>query len=315
MNRKQLILLSGVLLIIGALVAFVIYLISQNSKMQAEQDDVIAQRDSLELVKDQMALTDLASQVDKIEADFSQYEDQQVYLKNDSIVQKYNQARQRVESLMKELNAERKKGNLSAKELAASRAKIKQLEGEISTLRGIVRHYLEEIQRLGKENEGLRQEIQQVSARNEELSTQVASTSSENRQLSQTVQLAKKLNITALSLRAYNKKGKAENNVTKARQLGVSFSVSPNNTAAPGMKTFYIRIISPEGTLLGGGVSAAIDGTSVGCTSARTIEYANDEVPVTVYWDVNTTLTPGDYTVEVICDGYRLANRHFNLNK
>ena len=45
------------------------------------------------------------------------------------------------------------------------------------------------------------------------------------------------------------------------------------------------------------------------------MEYANEELAVSVYWDVNTTLTPGDYTVEVFCDGYRLASRHFTMKK
>ena len=128
-------------------------------------------------------------------------------------------------------------------------------------------------------------------------------------------ELAKKLNITSLSFSAYNKKGKPEKHIGKARQLGVSFIVSPNNTAAPGMKNFYMRIISPEGTLLGGGGSFKIDGQSVQSTAHRAVEYANEETHVSIYWDVNTTLTPGDYTVEVFCDGYRLASRHFTMKK
>ncbi len=178
-----------------------------------------------------------------------------------------------------------------------------------------MKHYLEEIKRLGEENEGLRQEIQQANQRNEQLASQVTVATRNNEQLSQTVKLAKKLNITGLSFHAYNKKGKVEKNITKARQLGVSFIVSPNNTAAPGMKDFHIRILSPEGSLLGGGGSFQLDGSSVTSTAHRQVEYANEEISVSVYWDVNTTLTPGDYTVEVFCDGYRLASRHFTMKK
>ena len=178
-----------------------------------------------------------------------------------------------------------------------------------------MRHYLEEIKRLGEENEGLKQEIQQVQQKNEQLSTQVTQATSANQQLTQTVQLARKLNITGVSFHAYNKKGKVEKHITKARQLGVSFTVSPNNTAAPGMKNFYMRIISPEGALLGNGGNFKIDGQSVQSTAHRSVEYANEEIPVSIYWDVNTTLTPGDYTVEVFCDGYRLTSRHFTMKK
>lgn len=295
--------------VLAALIALIIVLIVRNSHNTTAINEANARADSLAIANDQLVLT---NEFNQLNADFNQYEGQQIYLKNDSLVQKYNAARMKVEGLIRELNAEKKSHN---KDMAASRAKIKQLEGEIATLKGIVRHYLEEIKRLGEENAGLKKEIEQVQQRNEQLSTQVTQTTASNEQLTQTVKLAKKLNITGLSLTPYNKKGKREKNVTKARQLGVSFTVSPNNTAAPGMKDFYVRIISPEGSLLTSGGGFSYDGKTLGASAHRAVEYANEEIPVSVYWDVNTTLTPGDYTVEVFCDGYRLGSRHVTLKK
>lgn len=305
MNKNQKIIVFSGLGVAVALIALIIVLIVNNNRSVADANEAQARVDSLKLVNDQLLLT---NEFERLNADFSQYEDQQVYLKNDSLVQKYNEARLKVEGLIKELNSEKRSNS-------QNRKRIQQLEGEIKTLKGIVKHYLEEIKRLGEENEGLRQELQQVSQKNEQLSTQVTAATRSNEELSQTVKLARKLNITGVSLNAYNKKGKKEKNVTKARQLGVSFIVSPNNTAAPGMKDFYVRILSPEGSLLSGGGSFKIDGQSVQATAHRQVEYANDEISVSVYWDVNTTLTPGDYTVEVFCDGYRLASRHFTMKK
>ena len=305
MNKNQKIILFSGLGVAVALIALIIVLIVNNNRSVSDANEAQARVDSLKLVNDQLVLT---NEFNRLNADFSQYEDQQVYLKNDSLVQKYNEARLKVEGLLKELNSEKRSN-------AQNRQRIQQLEGEIKTLKGIVKHYLEEIKRLGEENEGLRQELQLVSQKNEQLSTQVTQATRSNEELTQTVKLAKKLNITGLSLNAYNKKGKNEKNVTKARQLGVSFIVSPNNTAAPGMKDFYVRILSPEGSLLTGGGNFKIDGQTVQATAHRQVEYANDEISVSVYWDVNTTLTPGDYTVEVFCDGYRLASRHFTMKK
>lgn len=309
MNKKFKVLIFGALAVLLGLIALIVVLIVKDNSRTDAVNEAQARADSLAVANDQLLLT---NEFNQLNADFSQYEGQQVYLKNDSLVVQYNEARSKIESLIKELNAEKSKHK---KDMSASRAKIKQLEDEIATLKGIVRHYLEEIKRLGEENEGLKQEIQQVQQKNEQLSTQVTQATASNEQLTQTVQLAKKLNITGVSFHAYNKKGKVEKNITKARQLGVSFTVSPNNTAAPGMKNFYMRIISPEGALLGSGGSFTIDGHSVQSTAHRAVEYANDETPVSIYWDVNTTLTPGDYTVEVFCDGYRLASRHFTMKK
>lgn len=305
MNKNQKIILYGGGAALLCLVALSIVLIIINSNRTDEVNQARAETENLRLANDRLLLT---NEFNQLNADFSQYEDQQVYLKNDSLVQKYNEARLKVEGLLSELNQEKQNN-------AANRKRIKQLENEIATLKGIVKHYLEEITRLGEENEGLRQEIQQVHQRNQQLATQVTQATSKNEELTQTVKLAKKLNITGVSLHAYNKKGKNEKNITKARQLGVSFIVSPNNTASPGMKDFYIRILSPEGNLLSGGGSFQIDGQTVAATAHRQMEYANEELSVSVYWDVNTTLTPGDYTVEVFADGYRLASRHFTMKK
>ncbi len=309
MNTTQKRLLIAGIGVLSCFIALIIVLIINNSHNTTAMNLAEARADSLAIANDQLLLT---NEFNQLNADFNQYEGQQIYLKNDSLVQKYNEARMKVEGLIQELNDEKSK---NAKNMAASRAKIKQLEGEIATLKNIVRHYLEEIKRLGEENEGLKQEIQQVQQKNEQLSSQYTAATKSNAELTQTVQLARKLNITGISFNAYNKKGKVEKNITKARQLGVSFTVSPNNTAAPGMKDFYIRILSPEGSLLGNGGSFQLDGSSVSSTAHRKVEYANEELAVSVYWDVNTTLTPGDYTVEVFCDGYRLASRHFTMKK
>ena len=305
MNKNQKILLYGGGGALLCLIALVIILIITNANRTEQVNDALAEVESLRLANDRLLLT---NEFNQLNADFSQYEDQQIYLKNDSLVQKYNEARLKVEGLLTELEQEKQSN-------AANRKRIKQLESEIATLKGIVKHYLEEIRRLGEENEGLRQEIAQVTEKNQQLSTQVTQATSQNKELSQTVKLAKKLNITGLSLQAYNKKGKVEKNITKARQLGVSFIVSPNNTAAPGIKDFIIRILTPEGTLLTGGGTFQIDGATVEATARRQMEYANEELSVSVYWDVNTTLNPGDYTVEVFADGYRLASRHFTMKK
>lgn len=305
MNKNQKIIIYAGLAALVCLVGLVIVLIISNAQRTEQVNQALEETENLRLANDRLLLT---NEFNQLNADFNQYEDQQKYLQNDSLVQKYNEARLKVEGLLSELNQEKKSN-------AANRKRIRDLENEIKTLKGIVKHYLEEIQRLGEENAGLKREIEEVTQRNQQLASQVTVATSENEQLTQTVKLAKKLNVTGVSLEAFNKKGKKEKNITKARQLGVSFTVSPNNTAAAGLKDFYIRILTPEGTLLGNAGSFQIDGSTVQCTAHRQIEYANEEISISVYYDVASTLTPGDYTVEIFSDGYRLASRHFTMKK
>lgn len=309
MDKKFKTIVIAACAVLAGLIALIIVLIVRNNDNTIAVNEAMARADSLSIANDQLLLT---NEFNQLNADFNQYEGQQIYLKNDSIVHKYNEARLKVEGLLRELNEEKSK---HSKDMAASRAKIKQLEGEIATLKGIVRHYLEEIKRLGEENAGLKQEIQEVQQKNQQLASQVTETETVNRELSQTVAIAKKLTITSMSFAAYNKKGKTEKNVTKAKSLGATFTISPNATASAGMKTFYMRIISPEGTLLGGSGSFSAGGQTLQATASRQVEYANDEMQVAIYWDVNTTLIPGDYTVDIYCDGNRLASRHFTMKK
>ncbi len=303
-KRQRIILFSGIG-VITALIILAVALIVNNSVQVAKYDDTQARLDSLQFVNDQLILT---NEFNQLNADFKAYEDQQIYLQNDSLVKKYDQARLKVEGLLQELNAEKRSNK-------QNRARIKELETEIQTLKGIVRHYLEEIKRLGEENEGLKKEIEQITAHNQELSTAVATATTQNEELTQKVQLAEKLNVTGISLKAYNKKGKNEKKIKKAKQLGVSFTISPNNTAKPGIKEVYIRILSPEGSLLKGNGTFEFDGVALEYTAKRTVEYANEELSTTIYWDVNTTLTTGEYTVEIFCDGNRLTSRRFMMEK
>lgn len=308
-NKAKLIIMAGIVLCL-AFTAMIVMLIIGNNQSRDEADRARLEVDSIKLAVQQ---NDLDRQFTELQADFSQYEDQAVYLKNDSLVQQYNESRQRIQSLMSQLERERAS---HARDNAASQKRIAQLQAEIGTLKNIVHHYLEEIQRLGRENEGLRNELASSQQRNENLNAQVQQTSAANQQLTQTVQLARKLTITGLTLTPYNKKDKQEKNITKATRLGVSFTVTPNNTAAAGKKTFYARILSPEGVLLGSGATFSHDGQNVGATASRTLEYDNGELPVSIYWSAaGTTLTPGDYTVEVFADGYRLGSRRVTLKK
>lgn len=314
MNRNQKIILFGGIAVALILIVVVIILMIRDAR-PADTDlteDSITQIDSLQgdqradSLQNEIYQLELQGQFRELEADFSQYEEQQKYLKNDTLVRQYKEAKQRVESLLNELKTEKRSNS-------ENREKIKQLQAEIVTLKDIVRHYLEEIRRLGEENTSLKAELQQATSRNEELSSQVTAATASNQRLEQTVRIASKLNITGLSLQGYNGKGKAEKKVKKVTRFGVSFTVAPNNTASPGNKTFYVRIISPEGTLIGGGPSFNIDGASVQSSDAKSAEYDNSELRMTIYVNANVTLTPGSYIVEVFCDGNRLGKTSVTL--
>lgn len=291
----------GVVIIAVGGVAVYSYMSGSN-----EAEELRQQNEELMLQNEQLRL---AGELDAVGAEFARYEDQAQRLTNDTIYAKYTAAKQRVQQLQQEI----KKLNTTNSD---NRARIAKLEGEISTLRGLLRHYIEQIDSLSRENAGLRAENQEMRTRNEALSSQVQEVSARNSVLNERMTLAEKLNVTGVSLAALKSNGKSEKNITKARQLCVTFTIPQNNSTPVGSKTIYLRLTNPEGQLLGNGGSMSFEGGSVACTARKNIEYSGDEISgIRIYWDVNTTLTPGDYTVELFTDGYRLASRHFTMKK
>ena len=291
-------------IVLGACVWFAMSLAGKERALEAERE-AREQAEQAELNLDQ-ALMD--RDFDELNREFSSLENQRVSIMDDSVkrelTEKYEAAKLKVEKLQQELQNQKKK----------SAAEIKKLKDEISTRRALLRHYVEEINRLNQENQELRTENETIKKANTRLSGQVQETSRKNEVLSERMTLAAKLNVTGVNLTALNKKGKNEKKVSKAKQLMVTFTIPQNNSTPVGEKTIYMRLISPSGQLLGSAGTFSFEGGSVECSAKKTVEYAGEEIAnIHIYWDVNTALSPGDYTVELFADNYRLARRSFSL--
>ncbi len=286
---------------IGVGVWLAISMAAQKKALEAERQA----REQAELDLDQALMN---QEFDELNREFSALENQRTIIMDDSVkrelTEKYEAAKLKVEKLQQELKNQK----------AMSAAEIKKLKDEISTLRALLKHYVEEINRLNQENTALRTENQEIKDENSRLSSQVQETSRKNEVLSERMTLAEKLNVTGVSLTALNKKGKNEKKIKKAVQLMVTFTIPQNNSTPVGEKVIYMRIISPSGQLLGNGGTFAFEGANVECTARKSVEYAGEEIAnIHIYWDVNTALTAGDYSVELFCDNYRLVRRSFNM--
>lgn len=290
------ILIVAAVAIVAAVVIFLV--------MHSKSSRLDAQLEQVELEKEQLSL---ANEYQALNNEFAQYENQTILLANDSIVEKYAAAKAKVEKLLQELNQEKTK----------NRARIAQLEGEIKTLKAILKTYVERIDELSKENAQLRDENKEVKNRNRQLAANLDNAKKSNEELSERMTLAEKLNVTGVTLTSLKSNGKKEKNITKAKQLKVTFTIPQNNSTPVGEKAIYMRIINPEGDLLrGNGQTFSFENTTLDCSAVKTIEYAGEEIAgVTMYWDVNTTLNPGEYTVELFADNFRLASRKFTMTK
>ncbi len=296
-----------ILFAIGAFVVAVLagWLVFSAVRANKRADAAKAQMEQLQL---DMAQRDLERDYQDLNNEFEQFENSRKYIMNDSVKRelndKYEAARVQVEKLQQEL----------ANQKTKSAAEIAKLRSEIETLRSLLRHYVEEIDRLNKENEALRSENKEIKEKNTRLSNQVNETARRNEVLSERMTLAEKLNVTGLSLTPLNKKGKKEKKVTKAVQLMATFTIPQNNSTPVGEKIIYMRIISPSGQLLGNGGTFSFEGGNVEYTAKKSVEYAGEEIGgVTIYYDVNTPLIAGEYTVGLFADNFRLVSRKIDL--
>ena len=290
------------LIIVGALViALAVSFFAYYAKKQI--DDAKAANEQLMLQNEQLQLK---QEYENLSNEFKNYESQTQFLNNDSLLIKYGEAKDKVEKLLTELRTQQ----------ITSNKRIKELQSEIETLRGIMRHYVQVIDSLGRENAGLKAENEKIRSQNKQLTSQVNQATKENEDLSKRMTLAEKLNVSGVTLTALKSNGKTEKKITKAKQLKVSFTIPQNNSTPVGEKTIYMRITSPEGFLLGENGSFPFEGGQVAYTEHKTFEYAGMEIPdMAIYWNVNTTLNAGTYTVELFLDDYRLASREFTFNK
>lgn len=275
---------------------FVYYTQKQIADAQAANEQLMLQNEQLQLKQE----------YENLSAEFQNYESQTRFLNNDSLLIKYGEAKDKVEKLLTELRTQR----------ITSNKRIKELQGEIETLRGIMRHYVQVIDSLGRENAGLKAENEKIRSQNRQLTSQVSRATKENEDLSKRMTLAEKLNVSGVTLTALKSNGKNEKRITKAKQLRVMFTIPQNNSTPVGEKTIYMRITSPEGYLLGENGTFPFEGGNVAYTERKTFEYAGQEIPdMAIYWNVNTTLNAGTYTVELFLDDYRLASREFTFEK
>lgn len=297
-DRKKLTYIGIAVTVVIVLVLAIFTITSQSQLSEREQ-----QIEELKLANEQLAL---AGEYEQLNTAFINYETQTKFLANDSLIVKYGEAKDKVEKLLTELKTQK----------ITSEKRIRQLKDEISSLKNIMRHYIEQIDSLKKENAGLKAENKEIKNENRKLTSHVDEIQKKNEVLNERMTLAEKLNVTGLTLIPIKGNGKLEKKIKKARQLKVTFTIPQNNSTPVGEKTIFLRITNPEGSLLGGNGTFEFEGGNVEYTERKTIEYTGEEIPdIAIFWNVNATLTPGEYRVELFADNYRIASKSVLIKK
>ena len=100
-------------------------------------------------------------------------------------------------------------------------------------------------------------------------------------------------------------------------QFVVNFKISKNVTAPVGEKVISVRIMRPDDDILlkSRGDVFTYEGKDINYSMKKIIEYDGEEVPVTMYWNIEEYLSPGTYRVDVFADGNLIGKKSFVLEQ
>lgn len=201
--------------------------------------------------------------------------------------------------------------NATQSQLAEARRLIEQLKGNISG-------YQETIERL--EGEKIVLTGERDNARHERDSVGVVKDS-----LNKKVNLGSVLHASNIHLQPLIvKKNGKEVETTKAKKadmMRVTFDLDENRIAPTGNKELYVAISAPDGTplaveALGSGRFTLDDGTEKLYTAKKTVAYTiGQKQTVVMDWKQNSDFKPGDYSVEIYHDGYKIGQGKVTLKK
>lgn len=290
MKNKKIIIISAVIGVL--LLGGIVYLsISLQQQKQANRDmQELAELDKKEMENEYQQFAD-------------QYSEMKTQINNDSIIEQLTQEQMKTEQLLKEL-----------KNVKATDAReIARLKKELATCRTVIRSYILEIDSLNRLNQNLTAENTRVKGQYAEATRQIEGLNADKQSLSEKVAIAAQLDATGISLTAKNKRGKVTKSLKKCKTLQVNFSIAKNVTAQSGMKTIYVRITTPTGSVLTNGGTFNYENRSLQYSMKRDIEYTGNETAVTTYWNVNEFLSNGTYNVSIFADGNMIGSRNFSF--
>lgn len=277
---------------------------------------------------------------------FLREKDREAIEQNEAVISEksadLNRVSQRLDSIRSELDNKlqeliRLKGDTSSiaklkreieKDLRRSRAKNQASMALINNLQDRIQEYENKLLAKDREIEDLREKFNLASKDNKVLKNtlvekeeQIQNLAVEKDNLRQKVEIAKKLKAESIRISIIDTKGKErEDEDYKAKKIGklkISFSIADNPVADIGSKEVYMRIIGPEGEILGdpatGGGTFSAEGNESPYTSKMSFLFDNKQAPPPFIWEKGSPFATGTYTVELFSEGYRLGQANFKV--
>jgi predicted nucleic acid-binding Zn-ribbon protein len=278
-GRLPKVLLAIIIILAVALIASVVY-IYQFTK-QSEEDLAIA------VVEKQEVIADL----EKLKVDYGE-----LRVGNDTLNAQIDTERKKIEALMERIK----------KTEASNRTKIRQYEREITNLKSLLTGYVHQIDSLNVLNRALRDENTKVKSEINQSKKQVEELSQEKTALKSMVEKGGELKVRDITAVALTSRDKTASRARQTEQFKVCLALIENNIAKRGSRNVYIRIKSPDGSLLTQSVTNLFNpiggGAQLIYSAMREVDYNGEDLEVCVYYKDKDFLS-GSFDIEVFLDG------------
>jgi len=267
----------------------------------------LRQRSELTELVEQMTIEkeELQEEYEDLAIQFDGY--QQLDIRNDSLQDLLSREQQRVQDLLEELRTTK----------ASNARRIAELKKELATVRAVMKDYVRQVDSLNATNARLTEENRQMRAENQQVQTLNEELSQANSALTETVTRASMLEVTSCTVTGLNKRDKKTRVAGQMVKIQFDYTIAKNITCTPGMKDVYVRIINPQGDMLGESDNQlfAFESGEIPYSLVQQIEYSGEAYSGTCYQRMDAEAEKGFYTIEFFCEGNHIGSFPFQLKK
>jgi hypothetical protein len=199
---------------------------------------------------------------------------------------------------------------------------ISKLRKETETLRKIMKHFVVQIDSLNTLNKTIIAEKEKVSADLSAEKDKTTQLSKDKDAMQSTINLGSVLKAENPTVKGVKFKsgGKKEVEVTKAsrvERIKVSFVLGENKIAKKGLRSVYVRIVTPDGKELTKSMDdmnvVKFNGSKGYYAAKQDVSYSGEDVAVDVFCPSPSEFVPGKYLVNIICDDVVIGESSITL--
>ncbi len=288
-TTKVLIAIVSVLVVAVGVMGFLLYDLSRKAEhLTVKEYEVTVEKDRI-----------------KEELEFLLEDYEMLDTRNDSLNQAIAQEKEYIMELIAELDKV-KNYNYSIQ---------RKYEQELSSLRQIMRHYVFQIDSLDQMNKRLIAENIEIRGDRERIIGELDEVVHRHDELELIIVGASVVRATRIDFEFLNRRGRETSRSRRVEKIKTSFTLVANDLAASGPRRVYLRMIRPDGFPATEGQTLMYREKTIPYTVHRDIIYENQDLTVSIFYDVNEALILGKYIVEIYMDGELIGQSSFLIDK